>query len=81
MLESDTYRAILDEGAIRHARELLLRWGQEKFGPANADVMTALQMDQNPFDIIDTEAELERLERLVERVPEVSSWPELLQEP
>ena len=34
MHESSTYLAILDEGAIKHAREVVLRLGQKKFGPA-----------------------------------------------
>lgn len=71
MLESDTYRAILEEGAIKHAREIVLRLGQKKFGPPNDDVVTAIKGIEN----------LERLERLIEGYTEVSSWQELLQLP
>jgi hypothetical protein len=84
MLESDTYRAILEEGEIRHARKLVLRMGQRKFGPASDDVVTALRLHQE-LDLIDevvmarkTAEELERLERLMERILDVSSWRELL---
>ncbi len=29
MLESDTYLAILDEGALKHARKMVLRWAKK----------------------------------------------------
>ena len=71
MHESDTYLAILDEGALKEVRKLVLRLGQKKFGPARDDVVTAVNGIEN----------LERLERLVEGYTEVSSWQELLQFP
>jgi hypothetical protein len=71
MQESDTYLAILDEGELRLARKLVLRWGQEKFGPAPDDVMTAIKGIED----------LERLERYLKSYTTVSSWQELLQLP
>jgi len=71
MHESDTYLAILDEGALNHARKMVLRLGQKKFGPASDDVLTAV----NGIE------ELERLDRMQESVLDVSSWQELLQVP
>ncbi len=71
MYESDTFLAILDEGALKHARKLVLRVGQKKFGPASDDVVTTVQGIEN----------LDRLDRLAERILEVSSWQELLQTP
>jgi len=71
MHESDTYLAILDEGAVKAFRKLLLRLGQKKFGPASDDVVTAIQGVEDQ----------ERLERLIERYTELSSWQELLQVP
>jgi hypothetical protein len=71
MHESDTYLAILDEGEIKHARDVVLRLGQKKFGPASDDVVTAVMGIE----------ELQRLQRLEERILDVSSWQELLQIP
>ena len=71
MEESDTYLAILDEGRLDHARKVVLRLGQKKFGPAGDDVVTAVKG-------ID---DLERLDRLIEGYTKVSSWHELLQTP
>jgi len=71
MHESDTYLAILDEGALKEVRKLVLRWGQKKLGPASDDVVTAVMGIED----------LERLERLLEKYLEVSSWQELLQVP
>jgi hypothetical protein len=71
MHESDTYLAILDEGELKHARKVVLRLGQKKFGPARDDVVTAVKGIED----------LERLERLQDRILDVSSWQELLQVP
>lgn len=68
MLESDTYLAILDEGAIKELRKLVLRLGQKKFGPPSDDVTTAVQGLED----------LERLERILEGIAEVTSWESLL---
>ena len=68
MHESDTYMAILDEGALKQARRTVLRLGHKKFGPPSNDVVTAVNGIED----------LERLERLQDRVLDVSTWQELL---
>lgn len=88
MEESTTYQAILRrglkegraqgeaegrvigevKGRATEARELLLRLGTKKFGPPPADVVAEIAAI----------GEAEPLERLVERVLDVASWPELM---
>lgn len=63
MHESDTYLAILDEGELKHAHDVVLRVGQKKLGPASDDVVTAVKGIED----------LERLKRLEERLLDVSS--------
>ena len=58
------------EGAVNEARRMILRLGRVRFGEPDAVVRTALQ------GITD----LERLERLGERLVTVSSWQELFAE-
>jgi hypothetical protein len=67
MRESVTYRAIVAE----EARRILMLLGNKRFGPINAQTTAALERIKG----------LNRLERLTERVLEVSSWEELLGEP
>jgi hypothetical protein len=69
--ESDTYLAILDEGALKHMRELVLRIGQEKLGPPPNDVVAAVKGIED----------LGRLDRFIVGYTKVSSWQELLQLP
>jgi hypothetical protein len=69
--ESSTYQMLLDRGRIDEARKLLLRQGQIRFGPPDVPTRTA----------IETLKDLERLERLSERLLDVSNWCELLAEP
>jgi hypothetical protein len=71
MLESDTYLAILEEGAVREVRKLIFLLGQKKFGPPMDDMVNTVQSIED----------LERLERIFLSHPEVSSWQELLQVP
>jgi hypothetical protein len=71
MHESDTFLAILDEGRIDQARKSVLRQGQKKFGPPTDEVVTT----------VNGIAELERLNRLQDRILDVSTWQELLQLP
>ena len=68
MHESDTYMAILDEGEVKQARKVVLRLGKKRFGPVSSDVVTAVNGIED----------LERLERLIELLLDVSSWQELL---
>ncbi len=71
MYESDTYLAILDEGALKHARDVVLRLGQKKFGPASDDIVTTVKGIEDQ----------ERLDQIQERILDVSSWQELLRLP
>ena len=94
MLESDTYRAILDEGAFKYLRQLVLRLGQKKFGPASDDVVRAVTGIADLDRVNEPSAAggdraagepfwcvyPEDVERL-ERLLDVSSWQELLQSP
>ena len=76
MRESSTYQAILDEGreegreegALREARKLLLRMGQRKFGAPEPAAEAAVQAI----------ADLDRLERMSDRIFDATSWPDLL---
>jgi predicted transposase YdaD len=74
MRESSVYQGLLQEGRAEgraeEARRILLRQGEIRFGLADAASRTMLE----------TIAELERLERLTERVLKVSSWKELFAE-
>jgi hypothetical protein len=69
MRESDTYQAILDEGRAEGIQRVLLHLGRKKLGPPDEATQRAL------VEIID----LDRLDRLSERLLEVSTWQELLE--
>jgi hypothetical protein len=73
MMESDTYLYILEQGEakgeVKEARKFLLRQGRKRFGKDDENVRAALE----------SITDLERLERMGERLLEVSSWQELLQ--
>ena len=71
MRESDTYQAILDEGRVEGLQRALLHQGRKKFGAPDEATRLAL------LGITD----LERLDRLSERLLEVSTWQDLLQTP
>jgi predicted transposase YdaD len=72
MKESSAYQAILEEGyavgETREATKLLKKLGTRRFGPPDHSVLVA----------IEALADLERIELLLERLLEVSSWEELL---
>jgi hypothetical protein len=72
MHDSDTYMAIIDEGRdlghLEEARKLLLRFGPKSLSTPDESVTAALA------GITD----LERLERMLERLSEVKTWQELL---
>jgi len=76
MKESDTCMAILEEGeekglakgAAQEARKILVRLGSRRFGVPVVQTQTALEA-------IDS---VERLEQLIDRIPDVESWAELL---
>ncbi len=66
--ESTTYQAIVEEGQIKEARKLILRHGKRKFGRPTAAVARALEGTED----------LDRLERLSDRLLTAASWTELL---
>jgi Domain of unknown function (DUF4351) len=68
MKESSTYQAILDEGRAEGVRKVLMRLGTRRFGPPDAPTRAAIEAITRPS----------RLERLSERLLDVSSWEELL---
>lgn len=80
MEESVTYQEILSkgrakglaegraEGIVQGARRVLLAFGAKQLGPASQQIQGEIEAIHD-FD---------RLEQLTERVPEVSSWDELL---
>jgi predicted transposase YdaD len=83
MEESDTYQAIIEkgeakgradgiaEGRAEEARRILLRLGTKVFGVPDAATKGSIATIVNP----------EQLEVLIERVPEVKTWRELLGKP
>jgi len=75
MKESDTYQAILEEGKIEGkmeaSREHVLRLGRRKFGPPPPAVQSALEVV----------SDVERLDRLVDRILDASNWEDLLATP
>jgi hypothetical protein len=70
MKESSTYQAILlegrEEGAVIEARKVLRLQGDNVFGKPDAPTIARIEV-----------LDLEKLERLLERLPTVSSWQEL----
>jgi hypothetical protein len=71
MRESSTYQAILEEGAMEHSQRMILRLGRQKFGPASDAIVAAIKGITN----------LERFERLFDRILTVSTWDELVATP
>jgi hypothetical protein len=71
MHESDTYLATIDEGREKQLKKDIQRLGKRRFGPADQTCESALQ------GITD----LERLERLLARILDATSWQDLLDTP
>lgn len=75
MRESSTYQAILEEGREEGGREeaqgMILRQGQQKFGPPSDAIIAFLKAI----------TDLERLHRMTDQIPLVSSWDEVLATP
>lgn len=71
MRESDTYLMILDEGREDARREDILEVGEERLGPCDATVRSALA------DVTD----LARLKRMVRRAATAGSWREIIETP
>ena len=66
-----TYLAILDEGQEKCARDDILIFGEEKFGPADESLKAQLE----------SITDLERLDRMVRRTAKAASWQEILDTP
>jgi hypothetical protein len=73
MKDSDTYLAIMEEGEEQHAKAMILRQGQKRFGPADEATTARLS------GITD----LDRLDALIDRLFDATatSWQELLDTP
>jgi hypothetical protein len=71
MHESDTYQAVLEEGGINAVKRAVLRQGGKRFGPPSEEVKLVLE------GIMD----LDRLDRMLDRVHDVARWQELLDTP
>jgi hypothetical protein len=63
--------AIIDEGKEEHAKALILRLGQKKFGPADGAIKAKLAAI----------ADVERLDRQIDRISDAASWQDLLDTP
>ena len=61
----------LEEGAMEHSQRMILRLGRQKFGPASDAIVAAIKGITN----------LERFERLFDRILTVSTWDELVATP
>jgi hypothetical protein len=72
MRDSDTYMMILEEGEETHAKKTILRLGQRRFGAA-ADTAVATQLEAI--------TDLARLDRIVDRLLDATSWQDLLDTP
>jgi hypothetical protein len=68
--ESTTYQYILEHGATRALKRLLLRLGAKKFGAPTKAVKAAIES----LDVDD----LPQLERMAMRVLTANSWGEVL---
>lgn len=69
MEESTTYQAIIRKGRLSGVRQMLLRQGRKRFGPADEATEAALNAIE----------EVEKLEELGVRIFDVDTWEELLQ--
>jgi hypothetical protein len=71
MEESTTYQLIMRQGAARYARSVISRQGRKRFGPPDTAAEAAVQAVED----------LDRLDRMIERLPEATGWPDLLETP
>lgn len=71
MHESDTYLAILEEGAAARNQKMLLLMGGKRFGKPDEGIKTT----------IEAITDLDHLERLTLRILDATSWTDLLQTP
>jgi hypothetical protein len=71
MHESDTYLAILDKGQEKCARDDILIFGEERFGPPDEPLRAQLNLV----------TDLGRLKRMVRRAAKAAIWQEILDTP
>ena len=71
MRESETYMAILEEGHLEEVKKLIVRLGRKSLGAPDETVIATLS----------GMTDLERLERILERLEDVQDWQELLATP
>ena len=71
MYDSDTFLEILEEGERKHARKTILRLGRAHLGPPNEGTLATVNALED----------LERLDRMIDRVQVAASWWELLDTP
>jgi hypothetical protein len=69
--ESDTYLAILEEGQAKAGREIVIRFGEQRCGPADKVIRDTLSSITDP----------DRLMRMFDRAVEASTWEEILGTP
>jgi hypothetical protein len=68
MEESVTYQAIIRKGRLSEARQVIFRLGEKRFGSADEATTATL----NAID------DVAKLDKLIDRILDVSSWQELL---
>jgi hypothetical protein len=71
MRDSDTYWAIFEEGEEIQARRDILQVGAKRFGAADATIAARLE----------TITGISRLDRIVDRLLDATSWQDLLDTP
>jgi predicted transposase YdaD len=79
MKESVFYQMVLEEGEakgekrwkVEEARRILLQMGERRFGPPNPALVATIEATDS----------IDRLEKWLFRLFDVSSWEELLAEP
>ncbi len=71
MHESDTYLMILDEGAEKALKEMILRLGEAQVGAPDESVKAQLNGVKD----------LERLKRMTLKLLKAASWQEILDTP
>ena len=69
--ESSYFQLILEKGALRQSRKLLLRLGRDRLGEPDAATAARVEAFEN----------LDELERLCERVTLIGGWQELFDSP
>lgn len=71
MRDSDTFMAILEEGYEKQAKKVILSLGRKRFGSPDESVTTRLTAI----------TDLDRLDRLIDRLLDAAGWQELLDTP